>query len=298
MNQPKIIDPVLEELVREIARAPHSRILRTRVHEPGPPPEPSQAERELLRVYRTQAAELWCDAALDCLMKSKVGTEVLFHARNVPRIPVTPDRISREGTLLDKSSPYVGSIQLLSTIYKNVANIPFIPIHTTYELARTSSRLVPSVRACLICADAYYQENKLARAQAMCAIGLRIAYQAQDRAQLHERLGVYARRNKKPEQYLAHSLRATAADSQNAAVLWNLVRASLEVGSELYAIQGSNLLDRLLDSNSAMARRLMDGILQRKAARGRVADFALREDFHWIRVRLASSTRGLIDAFA
>ncbi len=293
MNQPKIIDPVLEELVREIARAPHSRILRTRVHEPGPPPEPSQAERELLRVYRTQAAELWCDAALDCLMKSKVFADLLFMARR-SRVPdIDHNRIKQESKILPPISP----LELLLELYASDSNPARAMPETALLLARTSVQLAPSARALMVASDVQLYRNKLDEAKSLCERGMRIAFRDAQRAQFHERLGSIARRRKKARSYLKHLAIATRMDHHNITLFWSHLRASLELGDRAESIRAGEALERVTDELPADARGLQKALKARCAERKVAAAFTMVPTFESVRRMLGTSSRGLIDAF-
>jgi hypothetical protein len=294
MNHAKTIDPVLDELVREIARAPRSRILGTRVHEPGPPPALSQAEKELLRVYRTQAAELWCDAALDCLMKSKVGTELLFVAPSSRIPPIDNERIKQESRVLPPISP----LNMLVEFYSSNASSPQIAPEVALQMARTSNDLFPSARALMVASDVQLYRNKLDQAEALCRRGLRITLKNSQRAQFHERLGSIARRRGKARNFLNHLAIATGMDHSNITLFWSRLRASLELGDRLESIKASEALEKATDQMPLDARGLYRALERQRQLRQTSAAFTLVPTFESVRTLLGMSSRGLIDAFA
>lgn len=334
MSPPKSIDPVLQELVREIAQQPHSRLLRdstqhasqhasqhvtrhamsdaisdaacetTRgmIRESAPSERPSSAESELLRVYRTQAAQLWCDAALESLLKSKTGREVLFQTRETTPAPVTMTRIRKEQSLLQGQAADIGPIELLLGICGNQDHGPEQQPEkcgaAALQLARISHRLFPSARACIVLADAHWDAGDRSGARTACVAGLRVAARMAEKAQLHERLGIYARQDGDGADALHHALLASRQDARNVGVLWNGLRTCLEWGNEHSALALGGQLDEACHLDAVTARRLADGLRQRRDARRTPAAITLHPHFARIRARIGSTSRGLIDAFA
>jgi hypothetical protein len=314
MSPPKSIDPVLEELVREIARQPQSRLLRetTRdatgatnlamIHESAASDRPTSAESELLRVYRTQAAQLWCDAALESLLESKTGREVYFQTRAATHAPVTMARIHREQSLFKNQVAEIGPIELLLGLWGQreggQEQHPQNRSAAAMQFARISHRLFPSARACLVLADAHWDAGDRSGARTACVAGLRVAARTSEKAQLHERMGIYARQDGDGDRAIHHALAASRQDARNVGVLWNGLRTSLELGNELVALAFGGQLNAACHLDANTAQRLADGLSQRRKARNAPAAITFHPHFARIRAQLDSTSKGLIDAFA
>lgn len=298
MTRVSPIDPLVEELVKALRQEPRSPLLGGQFGSGSPSLRPSDAENLLLRVYRTQAADLWCDAALECLMESRVGKEVLFALPNRPFKPVPRERVERESTILCREPLVSSPLHLLHGLYSSETGVKGATLEQALYFAKISNRLFPTARAYMIAADVEMERGSLIKARALCRKGIDVSWSPADRAILLERIGVASRRAGDRHGYLKAMMEAQRYDPSNPVIHWNCLRASLELGLESFAVRAGEMLDRSLNMDPRRFAPLSASLSERQRARGTIADFAQHRSFSYLYARLTATARGLVDAFA
>lgn len=294
MSQPTTIDPVLAELVRELARDPHSQLLRGPSAANAPVRKADGPEAELLRVYRTQAAQLLCAAALDCLRRSFSLRDFLFLTPGTALPSIDHGRVVREQQL----SQGDGAFDLLLRIYQPGGCTMAVTPEHALQLARYSRNLFPSAVACMIEADVNLHRNRMDSAERACNEGIAIALRKTQRARLHERLAVIARRRRQKAAYLERTKLASDLDPESLPLCWTALRASLEAGDHGESLRAGAALEVASDRHPQHAQLLTESLRRLAQARNRPASITLGSQFEMVRPLLGTASRGMIDAFA